>query len=80
MVEKLQFATRDFEDKLTDLVDMYDLPWEIKRVVISGIYSKVTRQADEAIREELLMVQEQSKEEPVDAEIVFEDKLGELPE
>ena len=80
MVEKLQFATRDFEDKLTDLVDMYDLPWEIKRVVISGIYSKVTRQADEAIREELLLAQEQSKEEPVDAESIFEDKLGELPE
>ena len=80
MVEKLQFATRDFEDKLTDLVDMYDLPWEIKRVVISGIYSKVTRQADEAIREELLLAQEQSKEESTDAESIFEDKLGELPE
>ena len=38
---------------LIDLVNKYDLPWEVRRVVIENVLYMTEKKADEAIQQEL---------------------------
>lgn len=69
-----------------------DLPIEVKRLIAEDIHLQIEKQADRAITEELNTPQDallgdeqedgsiQLREDSEDAESIFKDKLGELPQ
>ena len=44
---------RELEDRMIDLVNSYDLPVEVKRLVAGNIYHLLTREADKVIISEM---------------------------
>ena len=69
-----------------------DVPIEVKRLIAEAVYLQIEQQADKAVTEELntpedaLLGDEQPdgsiqlREDTADAESIFKDKLGELPQ
>ena len=41
---------RNFFHELIDLVNKYDLPWEVRRIVVENVLYMVEKKADEAIQ------------------------------
>lgn len=46
-------AIREFEDKVIDLFNSYNLPIEIKRLVAQNTLNLITKKADEMIMKEI---------------------------
>lgn len=46
-------AIREFEDKVIDLFNQYNLPIEIKRLVAQNTLNAITKKADELIMQEI---------------------------
>ena len=44
---------RELEDRMIDLVNSYDLPVEVKRLVAGNIYYLLSREADKVIISEM---------------------------
>ena len=43
---------RNFFHELIDLVNKYNLPWEVRRLVLENVTNMVEKKADEAIRQQ----------------------------
>ena len=43
---------RNFFHELIDLVNKYDLPWEVRRIVLENVLYMTEKKADEAILQE----------------------------
>ncbi|MBR4406083.1 MAG: hypothetical protein IKT30_06885 [Bacteroidaceae bacterium] len=83
---------RALYNEVINIFNSSDLPIEVKRLIAEDIHLQIEKQADRAITEELntpddaLMGDEQEdgsihlREDSEDAESIFEDKLGELPQ
>lgn len=46
-------AIREFEDKVIDLFNSYNLPIEVKRLVAQNTLNLITKKADEMIMQEI---------------------------
>lgn len=44
---------REFEDKVVDLFNTYNLPIEVKRLVAQNVLNAITKKADEMIMQEI---------------------------
>lgn len=44
---------REFEDKVIDLFNTYNLPIEVKRLVAQNVLNAITKKADEVILQEI---------------------------
>lgn len=44
---------REFEDKVIDLFNTYNLPIEVKRLVAQNVLNVITKKADEVILKEI---------------------------
>lgn len=44
---------REFEDKVVDLFNTYNLPIEVKRLVAQNVLNAITKKADEIIMQEI---------------------------
>lgn len=44
---------REFEDKVIDLFNTYNLPIEVKRLVAQNVLNVITKKADEMIMQEI---------------------------
>lgn len=44
---------REFEDKVIDLFNTYNLPVEVKRLVAQNVLNAITKKADEMIMQEI---------------------------
>ena len=53
MNRSINIEIREFEDKVFDLFNMYQLEPEIKRLVAQSVLNKVTKLADDQIRKEV---------------------------
>ena len=85
---QIRFLYNDIINKF----NVSDLPIEVKRLIAEDVFLQIERQADRAITEELntpedaLLGDEQEdgsiqlREDSEDAESIFKDKLGELPQ
>ena len=71
---------RAFFEEIINLVNSFeDIPIEVKRLALFSAFQIVERQANEVIQMEQREALEKIKQkEEEDAEIIFEDKLGEL--
>ena len=71
---------RAFFEEIINLVNSFeDIPIEVKRLALFSAFQIVERQANEVIQMEQRDALEKIKQkEEEDAEIIFEDKLGEL--
>ena len=71
----MDFRIRLFLDTIVDTVNQFDdIPLEARRLVLESAMRLVEKKSDEAIVEQRIKMEEEN------AEGVFEDKLGELPE
>lgn len=71
----MNFRLRLFLDTIIDVVNQFDdIPLEGRRLVLESAMHIVEKAADKAI------AKERESMEDKDAESVFKDKLGELPE
>ena len=46
-------AIREFEDKVIDMYNSYNLPIEVKRLVAQNVLNAITKKADEVIMKEI---------------------------
>ena len=46
-------AIREFEDKVIELYNQYNLPIEVKRLVAQNVLNVITKKADEMIMQEI---------------------------
>ena len=46
-------AIREFEDKVIDLFNSYNVPIEVKRLVAQNVLNAITKKADEMIMQEI---------------------------
>lgn len=46
-------AIREFEDKVIELYNQYNLPIEVKRLVAQNVLNMITKKADEVILQEI---------------------------
>lgn len=46
-------AIREFEDKVIDVFNTYNVPIEVKRLVAQNVLNMITKKADEVIMKEI---------------------------
>ena len=46
-------AIREFEDKVIEIYNQYNLPIEVKRLVAQNVLNAITKKADEVIMKEI---------------------------
>ena len=71
----MNYRIRLFQDNIIDVTNQFsDVPLEARRLVLESVMHLVERESDKAI------MGERESMEAENAESIFQDKLGELPE
>ena len=83
MGEKANLRIKQLSQELANVINKYDFPIEVKRLVLFMLYTEVKEMADEAIYHENIdetHTAQLSKEVKADEQSVQQDNVGELSE
>ena len=81
--EKINLKIKQFSQDIANVLNKYDFPIEVKRLVLFMIYTEVKQLADETIYHESndeTHTAQLSKEVKADEQSVQQDNVGELSE